>query len=1376
MSIELTSYASSDIVRKNYDNFSFLSTAFSLYGNRSISKIQHDLLCCNIENTCTYPWLALSAVGEAIGGKFYEFILNFIDNVSDIDLCNIESIQSLLDMIGADYSVLKNIQTFPDEIRHLIDIFSVRREYLLNSKKINGQLVNQLSCTQLSDSSNISSSVLSISHDRQEYLSLDESHADNWCTVGGNISVSMSKYIDDNLLSAFMFNTFVNMLSSKMSMTYNDIESTVIYKSLSTDILCNDFELHSSNSEEMLAQKTLYNVDSSFDVYAEADNIDNGLSSLNDYSNYERLLVQQELDSRSNPYAADQMQTRYKYYRELEVKQYFDFMKTQYLDYEKIYQNTLQYFVDKDYMLLPSNQFNTYSLLLSTDIDGNLVLNEDAICKVASTLVQIVNSIRDVRQNLKTQCQKNFMKGTFLLLSYVIDEYLKTNVVDVVKKLSKEDVGKEVLYSEIVEYYDPTQYFNISCTTDDASDDVNLRYWEVSSTVSAIAPIDNTDIFSDLPKVTTSLNSFTSEQISSFYVNAMHNRLAEYESPALKSFSMNDRLNQFLNAIFDLGADDTFKDSNMLCIDVTDQQLSAVKALLYDEYSADIMSEYPYYYFSNTRHPSYQLHPFLSNFIQKDDYIWPVQNTVNDELNSTSKELSSDWSSYVDQSGYLINMWKNPINSNTDYQVRYETSQHIDDLGNENEVVDYDGLFYPKMIQSLKFHVDNDTLSDLLSAIESNAQCINGIPEDVNYFYGLDLTDNERQHIVDQISVLHDIILDTASDECKVISQYALDGSKNAYILMKTLPTADSDIDDAVDGVLWIKKRNQPIAFPAFVTYSQSDNYTVLGISQVNTSLKSNQLFAKASKVSLGGILYSYEIDDFFMSYDQSTMLFNLRSTDHYYTAIATIDQQFDYFDQTTKLYLNKISTSTADADKLIAVPSSQNPIFLCFFNKDFQPGAAYAIPNINTSSKSIYITACYYAPLSRDTIAKSNTTVTCDNGIVLDDGICGCSYDDSIIVAYVSELTLNDDNVKTYLGDEIDYVQSKQYMTEQLSNCIKTHSLKFYGNQLQDTEKDLYNCYTDAGMFGLVEGAGKNQLYKSLMSYNSNSETSISAMTYGTELATRGMLRFQLIGAPKAKGQFRNVLLAPLVRMDERFKLPGHSSDSLSAARYDDARYRSLTGKLTSDIDDAARFDQKAFDNIIRDNSDVGLKVDEKYIADLEKNDPNIRQRLQNAAAPLLWHHGDDDIPDELYNPYTRQRNADSDNFELTLFKGYEALSVSYVSSDNGDIQLDFNTNYFKQALDPTDIWNEKHKYLTLPSAGDSGIIDVWNGDTLLVEYYVKNISDQHPKFLLSANIKQLMSSVPMCIMTEDGKLLVTDQVTGEPRYIITETLEETT
>ena len=84
-------------------------------------------------------------------------------------------------------------------------------------------------------------------------MSIDESHADNWCTVGGNISVSMSKYIDDNLLSAFMFNTFVNMLSSKMSMTYNDIESTVIYKSLSTDILCNDFELHSSNSEEMLA-------------------------------------------------------------------------------------------------------------------------------------------------------------------------------------------------------------------------------------------------------------------------------------------------------------------------------------------------------------------------------------------------------------------------------------------------------------------------------------------------------------------------------------------------------------------------------------------------------------------------------------------------------------------------------------------------------------------------------------------------------------------------------------------------------------------------------------------------------------------------------------------------------------------------------------------------------------------------------------------------------------------------------------------------------------------------------------------------------------------------------------------------------------------
>lgn len=88
----------------------------------------------------------------------------------------------------------------------------------------------------------------------------DESYADNWCAVDGNISVSMSKYIDDSLLSAFMFNTFANLLSSKMSMTYNDIvstdngiASTAIYKNLSTDILCNDFELHSSSSEEMLA-------------------------------------------------------------------------------------------------------------------------------------------------------------------------------------------------------------------------------------------------------------------------------------------------------------------------------------------------------------------------------------------------------------------------------------------------------------------------------------------------------------------------------------------------------------------------------------------------------------------------------------------------------------------------------------------------------------------------------------------------------------------------------------------------------------------------------------------------------------------------------------------------------------------------------------------------------------------------------------------------------------------------------------------------------------------------------------------------------------------------------------------------------------------
>ena len=132
------------------------------------------------------------------------------------------------------------------------------------------------------------------------------------------------------------------------------------------------------------------------------------------------------------------------------------------------------YSIDNDYLVL-SAQFEgkegkTNKSLLSADEDGNLVLKYSWISFVAYDLHKLASSIRDIREQLKYFCQKNFMKGTFLLISYVINEYLQFNTIAALDKLSavnastiqsKPTYSKNNTTVDLIEYIDPVNYFNI---------------------------------------------------------------------------------------------------------------------------------------------------------------------------------------------------------------------------------------------------------------------------------------------------------------------------------------------------------------------------------------------------------------------------------------------------------------------------------------------------------------------------------------------------------------------------------------------------------------------------------------------------------------------------------------------------------------------------------------------------------------------------------------------------------------------------------------------------------------------------------------------------------------------------------------------------
>ena len=68
--------------------FSFVETAGSLIGNREY-KESFDRFADGCSCQEQYLWRALSAVGDSTGKVLYENVKNYIDYVTNVDLCKV---------------------------------------------------------------------------------------------------------------------------------------------------------------------------------------------------------------------------------------------------------------------------------------------------------------------------------------------------------------------------------------------------------------------------------------------------------------------------------------------------------------------------------------------------------------------------------------------------------------------------------------------------------------------------------------------------------------------------------------------------------------------------------------------------------------------------------------------------------------------------------------------------------------------------------------------------------------------------------------------------------------------------------------------------------------------------------------------------------------------------------------------------------------------------------------------------------------------------------------------------------------------------------------------------------------------------------------
>lgn len=1633
-----------DNVKKNSDKFSFISTFFDLVGNKEFKQAEISTLYTTTETKETSIWRSLSAVAEQLGETFYSNTLNFIDNVCNIDLCKVAQLQSMISALGVNYSVFNDIKFMPLEIKKLIDVLSIKREYLTSYVKLDENFVNSMlsggsytdvgtveNCIvdELSVLSTSVSACNNLNNFRNAAMELDPSLSVYW----NNDQVDYSTTIDDDKLNGYVDNIFKSLLSSKIYQTYNDKNAIIIHENLSDNIILSNFELPNDEAEKINSYRVLFNIPTTFNVYTEVDKYENGEVDLSDYSEQQLSLMTIEIDRRKEPFKENEPKTRYKFYRERDVKEYAEFIVNEYssTNLAGSYLSSSTYKLDNKYVELYSSKVNTTSLfnsLFTKTSDGSLSVNNDTIEKVAMQLRKITLSIRDIREQLKVQCQKNYMRGTFMFLSYIINEYLRSNIVATMNDidyLANYKFDKDTTNVDLVEYVDPTIYNNIICDTDDLlSADIadelstlNKRYWKDTSGLDAIGAIDTTNIFAKLPVLVSQNFIFSESAMSSFYIDMMNNKFFDKTN---KSETQVQHLHKFLQRLFELGAENTFlsddvfhtydsytakcdyeqtsafhkscklsisneylKLSNFIPLSVNqagttlDEQLSSMYDIYYDagqdenlkntnklslalsaanelssvirisslmielndkyeqiddnkysvyehaletdsfakqeqldsyianstynynqisvsfeqasvyiptdfkqqnlslcqqisslclslssisaaeeletaktkvlklsndiyvanemssvieleliletlsvkyedmtsvisseldairntdvfkyrnqlytQYTGKSIGNTPYYYMANRRHPSFMLHPYLSNYIEKEEYLYPIENVTNIIIENASELIKNNINEYIDDDGYLINMWKNPLNSNADYLTRYEQETHQAANGKESELMSYDGLFYPKAL--------NDFLTDITYPVEEydsegnphsgtatfiealSGKTIDGYHCSPNnpWYDIFDLTDDERRRIAFQLYTFKDVINKLAKDEKYDIFKYGLDIYKNAYILIKKYDgEVDYDQKCKKDGTLWIRMKNHPIALPAYVLSCENEKYKDLSVGQISfTSSCNTQHHAlKLDKYLYHDQLLAPAIKDFTFSTDKNIVVLNghlsvEQNEEHKdilaaYPIAASINQVFDNNDQIT-YYRHKIINPKSPILAIVdesTIRQLSDWNFETYFYNDSKIGVIYSKITVEQAEEDSQLSECsvqiygsYYDPLGtnikrHDINKKLVDVLSCRNEVL--ENVCIDVNDNIVTVAYLDEVPTQ---LSNYIDIPIDLNKlAETYEEEKLELAIKTKQYSIAesmfipycknGNYLSNEHSFIK--YTDIGCFGLIgneDGLSTNLGNTYLGLY---------------DLYERGIYKFQLMSEP----------VDDIHKMiDFRFTMPVRRLENFNLSTYTTAQetsfkamnflcahyYETLKSTTTSCLSDYSTlstdvniYDPYAFKEMIGGKFPM-MKADEEYLKYTQSFSATDDKFVDY---PYLYFSTSEnrtkatDIPDHFVYPY-KQVSVDEENCCIFTFSEadtseFPPISASWCKQDNGEIQIDFNSIYNKLDNDvlSNNIFNHYHLFLNLEKTGDAGVLQVFK-DPLngifepLAHYYIKNISDTKPKFLLSA------------------------------------------
>ena len=544
--------------------------------------------------------------------------------MSNVDRCKVGNIQSMLNMYGQRYNIVDNIAKYPLEVQNLMDIFSMSRKYLLRNGFLKDDFVRDL------ENSGAIQYYQPLGQGKYEF---------------------QDKVLVQEDYDRYVKGVFKTLISGFLDLEYNDFGNTKVRSMITQDDL-RGYQLSSfdEGSEDSLrAFKNENNIPASFDERTIVDAIDSGQDSLENYHGAQLELLEMEIQLRAQTlhftdrtskstlynteYDSVEQKTRYSYYRKAKLIEYYRFVEDFFSQQTRL-SSVTKYAYDQSYFEFKDYEGSKPLVWNGTSFD----IDEAVVDQAAEMLKDIASYIATLRERLKLQTRKNYMRGTANLLIYLINQYMvdyaKTNTTlfsklsssELLSSLSQKLRGHSVNNVDVIEYFDETEYFNISAQTNDNAlngKNTNGRYWQGWESQTT--------------------DQFTTDEIVRFYLRDLQ----------LSSDSSVSNLIEFLDIIYNLGANTSYidKDTGMFTAKISSDpdvySITLYHALTclqlhWGKLQEYMLSDYPYSY------PDDALSNQISNVV--DEYISGYLSVQH------LSAVSSVYDAYIDQLYHVSSM------------------------------------------------------------------------------------------------------------------------------------------------------------------------------------------------------------------------------------------------------------------------------------------------------------------------------------------------------------------------------------------------------------------------------------------------------------------------------------------------------------------------------------------------------------------------------------------------------------------------------------------------------------------------------------------------------------------------------------------------